>query len=116
MSEHPPPVHAELEMAENDVAGLVERAFQYRGDVTIRTDDGASLIGYLFNRDVRASEPFAQLFETHTGREVSIPYRSIAQVLFTGRDTAAASVERFEAFQHRQDGSGPDADRTAPAP
>ena len=115
MSEHRLPVHAELEKAENDVAELVERAFQYRGDVTIRTDDGGSLTGYLFNRDARSSEPFAQLFETHTGREVSIPYRTIVQVLFTGRDTAAASVERFETFQHRQDGSGPDAGRTAPA-
>ncbi len=116
MSEHGLPFHAERQKAENDVAGLVERAFHYRGDVTIRTDDGGSLTGYLFNRNVRASEPFAQLFETHTGREVSIPYRSIAQVLFTGRDTAAASLERFEAFQHRQEGSGSDAGRTAPAP
>lgn len=115
MNGHPPPDHAEPQKAENDVAGLVERAFQYRGDVTIRTDDGGSLTGYLFNRNAHASEPFAQLFETPTGREVSIPYRTIAQVLFTGRDTAAASVERFEAFQHRQDGSGADAGRTAPA-
>ena len=114
MNEHRPPLHAARQGAGNDVDELVERAFHYRGDVTIRTDDGGSLIGYLFNRNARASEPFAQLFETHTGREVSIPYRTIAQVLFTGRDTAAASVERFEAFQHRQDVSGPDAGRTAP--
>lgn len=88
----------------NDVEDLVERAFHYRGDVTVHTSDGGTLTGYLFNRNSRAGEPFAQMFETQTGREVSIPYRTITQVLFTGRDTAAASVERFEAFQDRQEG------------
>ncbi|MYA51525.1 MAG: hypothetical protein F4045_07970 [Chloroflexi bacterium] len=83
------------------MAGLVERAFQYRGDVTVHTDDGGTVTGYLFNRDTRASEPFVQLFETQTGREVSVPYRSIADVLFTGRDAAAAADQRFEALQTR---------------
>ena len=50
------------------------------------------------------SEPFAQLFETGTGREVSVPYRSVTHVLFTGRDTATASVRHFEAFQDRHKG------------
>ena len=87
------------------VEELVERAFHYRGDVTVRTDDGRSLTGYLFNRNARADEPFAQLFETATGREVSIPYRTITGVRFTGRDAAAASTKRFEDFQDRQDRS-----------
>ena len=95
--------HAARGGSGNDVEDLVERAFHYRGDVTIQTDDGVSLTGYLFNRSVRAAEPFVQLFETGTGREVSIPYRTITDVLFTGRDTAAASAERFEAFQDRQE-------------
>ena len=83
------------------VAGLVERAFQYRGDVTVHTDDGSAVTGYLFNRDTRASEPFVQLFETQTGREVSLPYRSITDVRFTGRDAAAEADRRFEALQVR---------------
>ncbi|MXY59099.1 MAG: hypothetical protein F4Y96_01025 [Chloroflexi bacterium] len=83
------------------MAELVERAFQYRGDVTVHTDDGGTVTGYLFNRDTRASEPFVQLFETQTGREVSVPYRSIADVLFTGRDAAAEADQRFEALQTR---------------
>jgi hypothetical protein len=106
MAEHGSPLHAESQGAEKDVEDLVERAFHYRGDVTIQTDNDDSLTGYLFNRDARASEPFAQLFETETGREIYIPYRDITQVLFTGRDVAAASVKHFEAFQDRQDGTG----------
>lgn len=103
MNEHRPPPHAARQGAGNDVDELVERAFHYRGDVTIQTDNDDSLTGYLFNRNARASEPFAQLFETGTGRELSIPYRNIANVLFSGRDAAAASVKRFEAFQDRQE-------------
>ena len=103
MNEHRSTLHAESQGSGNDVDELVERAFHYRGDVTIRTDNDDSLTGYLFNRDTRASEPFAQLFETETGRELRVLYRDIIQVLFTGRDVAAASVKRFEAFQDRQE-------------
>ena len=108
MDEHRTPLHAARRGAGNDVEDLVERAFHYRGDITIWTDDDDSLTGYLFNRSARASEPFAQLFETDTGREISIPYRNITQVLFTGRDAAAASVKRFELFQDRQEASAQD--------
>lgn len=104
MDEHRSPLHVAGQGAPNGVEELVEKAFHYRGDVTIKTIDDGSLTGYLFNRDARASEPFAQLFETETGREISVPYRDIIQVLFTGRDVAAASVKHFEAFQDRQDG------------
>ena len=103
MDEHRSPLHVAGQEGGNGIEELVERAFHYRGDVTIRTIDDDSLTGYLFNRNVRASEPFVQLFETGTGREISIPYRDITQVLFTGRDVAAASVKRFEAFQDRQE-------------
>ena len=104
MAEHRSPLHAAGQEAGNGIEELVEKAFHYRGDVTIRTDNDVSVTGYLFNRDIRASEPFVQLFETETGREISIPYRDITQVLFTGRDVAAASVKHFETFQDRQDG------------
>lgn len=100
MNEHETPATAQ-EAGPDSVGGLVERAFQYRGDVTVHTDDGGSVTGYLFNRDTRASEPFVQLFEMQTGREVSVPYRSITGVLFTGRDAAAAADQRFEALQVR---------------
>ncbi len=99
MNEHEAPAGTARHIDADGVAGLVERAFQYRGDVTVRTDDGCSVTGYLFNRNALGSEPFVQLFEAETGREVSLPYRSIAEVLFTGRDAAAAADQRFEALQ-----------------
>lgn len=101
MDERELPLCAARQEAGSGVAELVERAFHYRGDVTVNMESGGSVTGYLFNRNDRVREPFAQLFETLTGREISIPYRSIFEVLFTGRDVAAESVERFEAFQER---------------
>ena len=86
------------------IAELVERAFHYRGDVTLQTDDGSAVTGYLFNRNNRVSDPFAQLFEAETGREVSVLYRSVTRVLFTGRDASAAADRHFAAFQERQEG------------
>lgn len=94
---------------------LVEAAFQYRGDVTVVTDDGRSLTGYLYNRDARAREPFVQMFEAGSGGEVTIPYRAITDVLLTGRDAAAASARRFEVFQQKsaeQSGTGEDRSRS----
>ena len=105
MNEHRPPLQAATQEAGNCVEELVERAFHYRGDVTIWIEGDGPLTGYLFNRNARESEPFAQLFETGTGREVSIPYRTITDVRLTGRDAAAASVKHFTAFQDRQERS-----------
>ncbi len=74
-----------------DVAELVDRAFHFRGDVTVRTTGGREITGYLFNRDTGrrrngAETPaFAQMFETATGREIMVRYEEIEDVLFTGR-------------------------------
>ena len=103
MNEHRSPHDTEVEGAECTVDELIERAFQYRGDVTIQTDDGKSLTGYLFNRNARARQPFVQMFETGTGREVSIPYDDITHVLLTGRDAAAVSVRHFEVFRQKRE-------------
>ena len=40
------------------LAEVVDRAFDYRGDVTVVLDDGRELIGYLFNRNRDVAEPF----------------------------------------------------------
>ena len=69
----------------------VERAFDYRGDVTVVTHDGTELIGYLFNRNADAAVPFVQLLERAGGDPVTVPYADIRAVAFTGKDTAAGN-------------------------
>ena len=78
------------------ITDQVERAFQFRGDVTVEIVDGQPVIGYLFNRNASCSEPFVQLFEARTGHEITVLYKCITLIHFTGRDAAAASVRHFE--------------------
>jgi hypothetical protein len=73
------------------LAEVVERAFDYRGDVTIVRRDGGEMVGYLFNRNADSPRPFVQVFAAAGGDPVSIPYADIRSIRFTGRDTAAGN-------------------------
>ena len=106
--EEPESTGSEHSEPANGIANLVERAFHYRGDVTVWREEGGPVTGYLFNRNARAGEPFVQLFETRTGQDIRIPYKSITQLQFTGRDAASTSVRHFENFQLRQEDPAPD--------
>jgi hypothetical protein len=95
------------------LAEVVELAFDYRGNTTVMTTDGRALVGYLFNRDGRAAEPFVQMFDEAGNGPVTIPYRDIANVVFTGKDTAAGSswkawIERKERERAAGLDPGPD--------
>ena len=73
------------------LAEVIERAFDYRGDVTIVRRDGSEIVGYLFNRDAEVARPFVQVYEQHGGDPLTVPYADIRTVRFTGRDTAAGN-------------------------
>ena len=63
----------------------LEKAFDYRGDVTIKTKDGAEIEGYVFDRNLAR----VRLFPKNGAAKVSVAYSDIAGVAFTGRDPAA---------------------------
>jgi hypothetical protein len=73
------------------LAEVIERAFDYRGDVTIVRRDGSEIVGYLFNRDAEVPRPFVQVYEQQGGHPLTVPYADIRTVRFTGRDTAAGN-------------------------
>ena len=80
---------------------VVEFAFDYRGNTTVVKGDGSEIVGYVFNRNSDAPEPFIQLFDERGDGPFNIPYRDIATIKFTGKDTAAGNswkawVERRE--------------------
>ena len=80
---------------------VVEFAFDYRGNTTIVKTDGSEVVGYIFNRDADAAEPFIQLFDEQGAGPFTIRYGDIANIKFTGKDTAAGNswkawVERKE--------------------
>jgi hypothetical protein len=76
---------------EEELREGLEKAFDYRGDVTITRRDGSSVEGYIFDRRAAAtlSESVIRLFPKGDSNKVSIPYSDIASLSFTGRDTAA---------------------------
>jgi hypothetical protein len=66
----------------------IEKAFDYRGDVTLELTNGQRLDGYLFNRDALASPPCLEMFLPGSDHSAVVPYADIAAIAFTGRDTA----------------------------
>ncbi len=70
---------------------VVERAFDYRGNVTLVRRDGTELEGYLFNRNRDVAEPFVQVFDVLGDGPHDVPYADIRAIRFTGRDTAAGN-------------------------
>jgi hypothetical protein len=73
------------------LADIIERAFDYRGNVTLVRGDGTELVGYLFNRNTRSAEPFVQMIDTAGEGPITIPYAAIRAIRFTGKDPAAGN-------------------------
>ena len=76
---------------EEELRGALEKAFDYRGDVTITRKDGSKLEGYVFDRRTGASlkESFVRLYPKNSNEKVSVSYAEIGALAFSGRDTAA---------------------------
>ncbi|MEP6535037.1 MAG: hypothetical protein ABJF23_06970 [Bryobacteraceae bacterium] len=71
-------------------AGL-EKAFDYRGDVTITLRDGTVVEGYIFDRQTGATlaDSSVRLFPKDRDQKIAVSYADIAGLTFSGRDTAA---------------------------
>jgi hypothetical protein len=83
---------------EEEVRQALEKAFDYRGDVTITRKDGSKVEGYVFDRRTGKSlaDSSVRLFPKDSDKKISVPYSEIAALAFTGRDTAAG--KSFEAW------------------
>ena len=81
-----------------EVREALEKAFDYRGDVTLTLKDGRTVQGYVFDR--RAGRTLAdsavRVIPANERAKVSVAYSEIAALAFTGRDTAAG--KSFEAW------------------
>jgi len=77
--------------SEEEVRQALEKAFDYRGDVTITRKDGSKLEGYIFDRRTgkTLTDSLVRIFPRDGDQRISIPYADIAALAFSGRDTAA---------------------------
>jgi hypothetical protein len=90
---------------EADIRAVIEKAFDYRGDVTItrknqdddKNNDSSQITGYLFDRRIGPTlESSVVRLMLATGERPTVSYSEIAAIAFTGRDTAAG--KSYEAW------------------
>ena len=81
-----------------EIREALEKAFDYRGDITVTRKDGSQIIGYLFDRRAGSSlsDSFIRIIPSNAATKVNVAYSDIAAIAFSGRDTAAGKT--FEAW------------------
>jgi hypothetical protein len=91
-------VHENLEgwipptASEAEVRLALEKAFDYRGDVTVTLKDGRKLEGYIFDRKSSGpalSDCVVRMMPKDQPGKLNVSYSDIAALAFSGRDTAA---------------------------
>lgn len=95
--------------SEEELREGLEKAFDYRGDVTITRRDGTQVDGYIFDRRTSTilSDSYIRLFPRGTNQKVSIPYSEVKTLAFSGRDTAAGkSWEAWMKQYHAKKAAG----------
>jgi hypothetical protein len=89
--------HAKLEgwvpalASDDDLKLALEKAFEYRGDVTLTLKSGERIEAYIFNRQTGATlaDSFVQYFTPKAPEKRKVSYAEIARLEFTGKDRAA---------------------------
>ena len=93
----PGAAHEELEgsvpvlASDDDLRRALEKAFDYRGDVTITLKSGEKIEAYIFNRQTGATlaESWVQYFAPNSPDKRKLSYDQIARLEFSGKDRAA---------------------------
>ena len=76
---------------EEELRIALEKAFDYRGDVTLTLKDNSKIEGYVFDRVSGPSlgASFVRVLPNDSHGKLKIVYAEIAALAFTGKDTAA---------------------------
>ena len=76
---------------DEEIRAALEKAFDYRGDVSITLKSGEKMEGYIFDRRTGKSlaDSAVRLYPKSGTAKLSISYSDIAALAFTGKDTAA---------------------------
>lgn len=91
-------VHENLEgwvpplATDDEIRAAFEKAFDYRGDITLTLKDNSKIEGYIFDRrsdGKTLSDCSVRLFPKTEDKKVTVRYSDVARVEFSGKDTAA---------------------------
>ena len=76
---------------EEELRIALEKAFDYRGDVTLTLKDNSKIEGYIFDRITGSSlgTSFVRIMPRDVSQKLKIAYANIAALAFTGKDAAA---------------------------
>ena len=82
----------------------LEKAFDFRGDVTLTLKNGQIVEGYIFDRRTGStlSDSIVRIIPKNGDDKLAVKYRDIARIEFTGKDTAAGKsfetwVKKYQA-------------------
>jgi hypothetical protein len=77
--------------SEEDLREALEKAFDYRGDVTLTLKSGERIEAYIFNRlsGATLADSFVQYFTPSANDKRKVSYAEIARLEFSGKDRAA---------------------------
>jgi hypothetical protein len=83
---------------DSEVREALEKAFDYRGDITVTLKDGRKIEGYLFDRRTGSTlkDSFIRIIPVADKTKVNVSYADVAALVFSGRDTAAG--KSFDAW------------------
>ena len=88
--------------SDEEVRQALEKAFDYRGDVTLTLKSGQRIEAYIFNRQTgpTLAASFVQYFTPTADDKRKVSYAEIARLEFSGKDRAAgkhweAWVEKY---------------------
>jgi hypothetical protein len=77
--------------SEDELRIALEKAFDYRGDVTLTLKDNSKIEGYIFDRVAgkTLATSFIRVMPKDANQKLMVAYANIAALSFSGRDTAA---------------------------
>src|SRR5260370_33152371 len=81
---------------EEELRIALEKAFDYRGDVTLTLKDDSKIEGYVFDRVAGDSlnNSFVRVMPKDASQKLKVAYANIAALAFTDRDTRAGRSSR----------------------
>ena len=91
ISDGHPPSWEGYRLQADDEAALKEaigHACDYRGDMTIHLKTGEQVIGFVFARQEGIPHPYLKIFLENQSEPSMVKYQDIAEVEFSGEDTA----------------------------